>query len=723
MKKILLLIIINLLFGYLSAQDSISRPKVAVVLSGGGAKGFSHIGVLEVLEKEGIPIDMIVGTSMGSIVGGLYSIGYNSEQLAHLCLTADWSQLLSDKVPRKLLDQYAQQEQERYVLSIPVTKHDKQQSLSLSDGAVNGQNVINLFCTLTSNAQNITDFSKLPISFACIGTDLISEKDVVLNSGFLPTAIYSSMAIPGVFAPMKIGKYQFVDGGTINNFPTNIAKKMGADIIIGVNLNQDKKGQDVNSIFDLVGRLTGILTMQKDSLHKALCDVLIEPDLTGYFTGSFSDEAADTLIRRGREAAMSKIEEIRALKKKYNLQPREITDSLTRLKTQKITQIEFSGHYSFPPKLMLEVMDMHTPGNYDLSDINNSIGSLYGMGVFNRIYFELTDNDSGKTLNVIIEERNSLDLNVGMRLNTRSAVSVVLNATRQNYHNLISLLSATVDISTNPKLTLLAELNKKNLPKVALSLEGSYALLNVYYSKNEKYASDIYYAAAKLYTYQHLFRYSMLGAGIKQEYYYGQLYPNLTQQNSDKSVNNVYLYYNFDNLDDFYFPKSGTKIYSEFALTNELKSDNFSPIVLLKASHVQSLSPSLALLTRIDARSILNSKVPIMMNNYLVSKDYEAYSYQHLTFNGLPSLWIAKRSVFIGDLGFRYNFLKTSYVTLSANYLLQNDVIDHLKDYTGIFGLGFTYAYKTPAGPIEFTLGYSNAFNKVVFAGNIGFWF
>lgn len=722
MKKLSLFILICLFIQYLPAQDSIPRhPKVAVVLSGGGAKGFSHIGALQVLENEGIPIDMIVGTSMGSIIGGLYSIGYSADDLAKLCLTANWTQLLSDNVPRKLLDKYAQQEKERYVLSVPISKHNKLHSIGT--GAVNGENVINLFCELTSNTHNINDFSKLPISFACVSTDLISGEKIVLDSGFLPTAIYSSMTIPGVFAPMKIGKYQFVDGGTIDNFPTDVAKKMGADIIIGVNLNKDLKGKNVNSIFDLVGRLTGILTMKKDSTNKALCDVLIEPDLTGYFAGSFSNSAADTLIQRGKEAAISKIEQIRALKTKYDLKPHLLTDSLTELKPQKITKIQFSGNYSLSPKLMLEVMDMHTPDSYTFADIKNAIGSLYGMGVFNRAYFKLLDNDGGKTLDVVLEERNSLDLNVGIRLNSKSMVSVVLNATRKDYHNWVNLLSFTADISTHPKFNFLAELNRRNLPKLAFEMEGSYSLLNVYFTKDYSYTSSIYYGAAKLYTYQHFLRYSLVGAGIKQEYYYGQLNPGTTRMNSDKSITNLYAYYNFDNIDDFYFPTDGTEVYSEFSFANEFKTNNFNPIALLKVRNIQRINSSVVLLTGINGRSVLSSSTPILLNNYLVPQDYEAYSYQQLTFNGLPSVWAAKRNVLIGNIGFRYNFLKNSYITLSTNYLTQSDIINKLKEYTGIWGFGATYAYKTPIGPIQFTLGYSNAYKKAVFSGAIGFWF
>ena len=355
---------------------------------------------MEVLEKEGIPVDIIVGTSMGSIIGGLYSIGYSTQQLTQMCLTENWSHLLSDYVSRKQLDQYAQQEKQRYLLSIPVDKKS-----GIPTGIIEGQNIINLFCGLSANVPYNADFKNFPIQFACIGTDLRTGKEVVVNSGFLPTAIFGSMAIPGVFAPIQYKDYLFVDGGVMNNFPTDVAKQMGADIIIGVNLNTDShKTLEISSLKNITNQLTTMLISRKDSANKQLCNILIEPNVNGYNASSFSNAAADTLIRRGRESALAVIDQLRDLKTKYNLQPRIVSDSLIKENIWNITDITFSGNYSLPENLLLDVVNLETPGKYNYSDIKKSIHSLYGMGVFNRVYFNITDNPSGKTLNITIDE-------------------------------------------------------------------------------------------------------------------------------------------------------------------------------------------------------------------------------------------------------------------------------------------------------------------------------
>lgn len=723
MRKAAIIFFILLSFSSIQAQH-ITRPKVAVVLSGGGAKGFAHIGVLQVLEKEGIPIDMIVGTSMGSIIGGLYSIGYTTDQLQTMCLTENWPHLLSDYISRKQLDQYSQEEQQRYIISMPFNPKNP----GLSSGMVKGQNVINLFCGLAANIPAKADFRKFPIEFACVGTDLISGKEKVLNSGFLPTSIFSSMAIPGVFAPLKTKNYLFVDGGVLNNFPTDIAKKMGADIIIGVNLNNDfHKDDNINTMKDLTNQIAGILIFDKDSVRNKLCDVLIEPNMNGYGSSSFSNVAADTLIHRGQQSAMAVVDQIRRLKTKYNLQPRTISDSLTTVKKWKITDITFSGHYSLPENLLLNTINL-TPGEYDYDEIKKSINALYGMGVFDRVYFSLDSNPTGKTLNITLDENQSFNLNVGMRLNTRSAVSIILNATRKDYSKDISLLSATADISTNPRFNFLAEINKQHLPRLAFMLEGTYKDFRVFLNKDYSYSAEIYFGSAKLYTYKRLFKYSVLGAGVNQEYYIGKLYNAVSDANQslttkNQFVLNYYGYYGFDNLDNFYFPTQGAQIYSEVSLAHDIKNNTLNPILYFKVKTATSLNKKMTLLMNAYGRSLLNQTTPVFLDNFLASEEYEISSYHHLPFYGLPTVWHTDRTAWIGALRFRYQFVKNNYITLSGNYMLHNDKIEEFANYKGTWGVGFSYAYKSIAGPIEFTLGYSNAYGEIVPTGNIGFWF
>ena len=226
MKRILVFLLV--LFVMLDVQGQ--RKKVGLVLSGGGAKGVAHIGVLKVLEEAGIPIDYIAGTSMGSLVGALYAIGYDAHTMDSLVRRQDWTFLLSDKVYRYNLPFSEKEETEKYLVSVPIKNN---REIKIPSGFISGQNIYNLFSDLTIGYHDSLDFKKLPIPFACVASNLVDGQEVIQDCGVLPLAMRASMAIPGAFAPVRKDGMVLVDGGISNNFPVDIAKAMGADIIIG----------------------------------------------------------------------------------------------------------------------------------------------------------------------------------------------------------------------------------------------------------------------------------------------------------------------------------------------------------------------------------------------------------------------------------------------------------------------------------------------------------
>ena len=298
----------------LMAQE---RPKVAVVLSGGGAKGTAHIGALKVIEKAGIPIDYVVGTSMGAIVGGLYAIGYTPEQLDSMVNAQNWKFVLSDAPNPKdvLLDDRLRSE--RYVLSIPFTL----KSADISDaGIIKGKNIAQLFSVLTEGYQDSVNFSRLPIPFACVSENLVDGSEVVFHRGVLATAMRSSMSIPGVFAPVNLNGRVLVDGGMVNNYPVDVALQMGADIIIGVDVQSPllDAGQ-LKSVKDIFGQIINLQGEKKYQENLRKTDLHIKVDVSGYSAASFTKEAIDTLIVRGEQAAMADWDKLLTLKKKMGL--------------------------------------------------------------------------------------------------------------------------------------------------------------------------------------------------------------------------------------------------------------------------------------------------------------------------------------------------------------------------------------------------------------------
>ena len=259
MKKLLcFLLMVLAVLPSLAAQ----RKKVGVVLGGGGAKGVAHIGVLKVLEEAGIPIDYVAGTSMGAIVGGLYSIGYTPAEIDTMVLEQDWTMLLSDRIKRNSLTFPEKENSERYILSLPFGKEKKDRVIQ---GMIKGQNLMNLFSNLTIGYHDSVDFQKFNIPFACVAVDAVDGKDYVFRKGSLPLAMRASMAIPAVFAPVRLDSMVLIDGGLNDNFPVDVARQMGADIIIGVDLGTSdlKKLEALNTNGKEVGQIISLHGYEK----------------------------------------------------------------------------------------------------------------------------------------------------------------------------------------------------------------------------------------------------------------------------------------------------------------------------------------------------------------------------------------------------------------------------------------------------------------------------
>lgn len=301
-------------------QTQAQRPKVGVVLSGGGAKGTAHIGVLKVIEEAGIPIDYIVGTSMGAIVGSLYSIGYSPAELDSIMMNQNWKEILSDQVKRENMSLESKERSDKYILSLPF--HEKPQD-ALSGGVLRGRNIGDMLWNLTEGYHDSIDFLKMPIPFACVSQDIVTGQEIVHTSGVLPIAVRASMSLPGIFEPVVMGDHILIDGCIINNYPVNVARQLGADIIIGADV-QEKLKSSKELEGDMFAQFMQILDLQsqerwQDNIRNS--DVYIQINIKGYNSGSFKTEAIDTLINRGEFAARQKFDQLQAIKKRLGDYP------------------------------------------------------------------------------------------------------------------------------------------------------------------------------------------------------------------------------------------------------------------------------------------------------------------------------------------------------------------------------------------------------------------
>jgi len=292
------------------SQDSIKRPKIGLVLTGGGAKGFAHIGVLKVLEKAGVKIDYIGGTSMGAVVGGLYATGYSATQIDSIFHDTNFNELLKDYTPRVNKSFYEKRNDELYAITLPFKKLSIGVPIALSKGLYN----YNLLHKLTHPVRHIRDFNQLPIPFLCIATDIETGEQQLLNSGSLPQALLASSAFPSLFSPVEINGKLLIDGGVSNNYPIDEVRKMGADIIIGVDVQDGLKTRDflkeATQILLQISNLQMIKGMQ-DKISKT--DIYIKPDISRYSVISFDEQ--NEIIKKGEDAALKVVDKLNKIGK------------------------------------------------------------------------------------------------------------------------------------------------------------------------------------------------------------------------------------------------------------------------------------------------------------------------------------------------------------------------------------------------------------------------
>ena len=270
------------------------KPKVGLVLSGGAARGLAHVGVLKALEEQGIHIDAIAGTSMGAVIGGLYASGYKIDELEKLALSIDWKEALSDAPEREDVPFRRKQDDRDFLVKQKLSFRDDG-SLGLPLGVIQGQNLALLLESLLAHSSDIRDFDKLPIPFRAVATDIVNGEKVVFRKGHLPQVIRASMSIPAVFAPVEINGQLLVDGGMVDNIPVDVAREMGVDIVIVVDIGTPLRGRkELNTVFDILNQSITLMTRSNSEVQLASLkpdDILIQPVLASYGTTDFGRSA------------------------------------------------------------------------------------------------------------------------------------------------------------------------------------------------------------------------------------------------------------------------------------------------------------------------------------------------------------------------------------------------------------------------------------------------
>jgi len=317
MKKYVTIIYLSLILCSISED----RPKIAVVLSGGGAKGIAQIPTLQIIDSLNIPVDYIVGTSMGSITGALYSMGYSSDEILNETFKTDWDMVLSNYKKRTNLYFFQKSDYDEYPVEFNLSGITPQTPMALT----NGHGTYMSLSDKVGVYELINNFDELPIPFRCNAVDLLSGQEIVFKDGSLTKALRSSTSIPSVFHPVKDNNFLLIDGGVLNNFPSDIAKNLGADIIIGINVSFSKsESSDINTVFDVLSQSILLNGFQKRIENLYYTDILIEPKGLKYSTLSFDKNTLNDIYMIGKKAAYKKIDKFIELQKTLNVKEKSI---------------------------------------------------------------------------------------------------------------------------------------------------------------------------------------------------------------------------------------------------------------------------------------------------------------------------------------------------------------------------------------------------------------
>ncbi|SFU58350.1 NTE family protein [Pustulibacterium marinum] len=413
------------------AQNNQYKPKkdlkVGLVLSGGGAKGFAHIGALKVLEKAGVRVDYIGGTSMGAIVGALYASGYTPKEMDSIFNSVDFEDLIQDKLPRSAKTFYEKEDAERYAITLPFNGFKVGFPSSISKG----QNIYNLLARLLSPVSNIDDFNKLPIPFFCMATDIETGNAVKLDHGYLPEAIQASGAFPSLFQPVIIEGKVLIDGGVVNNYPLEEVRKMGADIIIGIDVQDDlAKRDDLTSAIQVLLQINNYRTVHDMYKKKEKTDVYIHPNIDDFTVVSF-DKGAE-IIDHGEQAAMDKYDVFKEIAlqqtSKRERKPCVVNDSV------EIKGISINGNDRYSRAYILGKLRFRNGDKIGFEDLNTGIGNLIATNNFDIVRYKLRPfEDNRQQLSLYVKENNDRTLlRLGVHYDDLYKTSGLINVTRKN---------------------------------------------------------------------------------------------------------------------------------------------------------------------------------------------------------------------------------------------------------------------------------------------------
>lgn len=740
MKKRLFLILF--LISQLIVSQEAKQPKVGLVLSGGGAKGFAHLGVLKELEKAGVQVDYIGGTSMGAIIGGLYASGYTANQVEEIISQTDFNTLLQDKIERRNKPFFEKAYREKNAISLPIKKGKIELPLGLSKG----QSVLNFFTELLSCVDNIKDFSKLPTPFFCVATDIETGKEVVLEKGNLPLALRASGSFPSLLNPVEIDKKWLVDGGVVNNFPVDRMREKGVDIIIGVNVQGNlNKREEMPSITSVLQQIINFQMYKKSDSQVKEVDVYIRPKIFDYNVISF--DKGDKIISEGTAAVKPfrrVFDSISSLQKIKKERPKVVRKE----KKVLIDRIIITGNKKYTKNYILGKLKLRKGDLVSYQDISKKINILTATKNFERADYTLEKSFKGKKITIkVIEEKSKSSLGIGLHYDKIYGSGVLLNYNHRKLLLQNDELSFDVIVGDNVRYNLHYFVDNGVLLSYGISSKYESFSTNVAFNRDQvnKINFDYKGFTNRVYAQTTLDKKFALGFGIEHRNIIASTETLVTKNKQktyfdDSNYANSFAFLSMDTFNKEMFPTEG--FYADVNFSWYFLSDRNirfpeEPTTIIGGGNFSEFSQvngtfsfATTFLDRITFQITSEAgftfgKEETGVFNYRLGGYNKNYIRNFHSFYGYEVADLSNYSFLKSGLDLRCRFFDRHYFSLMANYArLENNFFkkfDLLKDLKSGYAVG--YGVETFLGPIELKYSWSPDHKEKYWLFNLGFWF
>lgn len=741
MKRIFILVFF-IISGYIFSQEKdtiIQDVKIGLVLSGGGAKGFAHVGVLKVLEEQGIRIDYIAGTSMGAIIGGLYASGYNAKELDSVLKGYDLSGLVQDNLPRKSYSFYQKENDGKYAISLPV----KKRKIELPSAVSKGQSVFNVFSQLTEHVHHVDDFSELAIPFFCIATDLETGEEIVLDKGFLPEAIRASGSFPGLLSPVKMGDRILVDGGIVNNFPVEKMREKGVDYIIGVNVAGGlSKREDLNTLPKILIQIAGYQMYNEWDHEISLTDIYLRPDIKDFNTFSF--DRSDEIVIIGEEIAKEHLEEFHDIVKRQKRFKKNHTIKNFKIKDEIIIkEIKVYGNKHYTDNYCIKKLNLSIGDSISHKKFIQGINALTATGNFESINYKLVSVEGGSRVEFeIIENEFSTFIQFGAHYDNLYKTGVLVNLTKKHPLFKNDFLSFDLVIGDNIRYNLDYILDNGFNWSFGVNTRHNSFQEDLFIGENPQFNRST----------------SGLKIPIKYSDYTSQVYIQTTIRNKlafrvgfeDKylkafteeirndHIEKIYLdksnYFNlfskvkYDAYTSSYFPKKGLYIdanYFFYLLSSDYLNtfDSFSQVY-------GRLGYAYTFFDKLTLHYISEAGITIGVNgntihDYHLGGNNQNFVNTFVPFYGYDVAGLNDSNYLKSALTVRYEIFKNNFVSFTGNYArLEKDIWNGGSIFADTrSGYAFGYGLQSIIGPIELHYSWTPDTKQIFWYINVGFWF